>query len=257
LAGLILYPIGKKKLRRSYANIPAESVRIPNDSGAIARGKHVSVIWACTRCHGDDLSGKLFTRDPIGETIPIFGHIPAPNLTSGKGGIASFYTDADWIRAIRHGVNPNNKAELFMYVTSMRDQDLGDLIAYLKQIPPVDKELGAIRYGPIIPITTAIGIFPPVAGLIDHKSIQRVDPAPGATIEYGKYLSAICAECHRSSVGNGVKKWKQEDFIRVFRTGMLPNGKKFGQTMSSKTFTEMNDMELSALWMYFGNQRSR
>jgi hypothetical protein len=254
LTSLVLYPIGKKKLTRSYPNIRIESVKIPTDSNAIARGKHVSVIWACTNCHSEDLGGKLFTRDPIGGTIPTLGSIPASNLTSGKGGIGKYYTDIDWIRSIRHGVKPNNKPEIFMYVTTMSDQDLGDLIAYLKQTPPIDTDSSAIRYGPIIPIACALGIFPPVAESIDHKALHPTVPMPGATIEYGKYLSAICAQCHFNGIANAVKKWEQEDFIRTFQTGKLQNGNQFGPTMSSKTFGEMNDMELSALWLYLRNQ---
>jgi hypothetical protein len=141
-----------------------------------------------------------------------------------------------------------------MYVTTMSDQDLGDLIAYLKQIPPVDRDSFATRYGPIIPVVFALGIFPPVAGLIDHNSPHPVDPAPGATIEYGRYLSAICAECHGKGIAKAVRKWTQEDFIRTFQAGILPNGKQSGPTMSSKTFSEMNDTELSALWLYLRNQ---
>jgi cytochrome c553 len=250
LTGLVLHPIGMKKITRSYQNIPVEPVKIPTDANAIARGKHISVIWACTKCHGEDLSGRLITKDPFGEIIPTMGTIPASNLTSGKGGIAKFYTDADWVRAIRHGVKPNNQAEMFMNATAMSDQDLGDLIAYLKQIPPVDKDSSAISYGPVIPIITAIGIFTPAAELIDHTALHPMDPEPGATIEYGKYLSSICAGCHGNGIANSVKKWKQEDFIHTFHTGVLPDGKQFGPTMSSKTFSEMNDMELSALWLY-------
>jgi hypothetical protein len=252
LAGLVLYPIGLKKLKRSYPNIPIGDLKIPTDPAAIARGKHVSVIWACTKCHGEDLGGKLFTKDPIGGTIPTFSAIPAANLTSGKGGIAKSYTDGDWVRAIRHGVKPDNHAEIFMYFSSMSDQDLGDLIAYLKQISPVDRDFPTMHYGPIIPIVPALGIFRPVAELMDHKAARPLDPLPGATVEYGRYLSAICLQCHVNGIS--AKKWKQEDFIRTFRTGTLPGGKQFGPTMSSKTFSEMNDMELSALWLYLRNQ---
>jgi hypothetical protein len=47
------------------------------------------------------------------------------------------------------------------------------------------------------------------------------------------------------------KNWKEEDFIRTFNTGVLPDGRQLGPTMSSKTFNEMNDTELAALWLYF------
>ena len=53
------------------------------------------------------------------------------------------------------------------------------------------------------------------------------------------------------TVSHRLEKWKQDDFIRAFRTGVLPNGKQLGPTMSSKTFREMTDMELSALCLYF------
>jgi cytochrome c553 len=251
LAGLVLYPIGMNKIARTYPNITVESVNIPTDADAIARGRHVSVIWACTKCHGEDLSGKLLTNDPIDGAIPTFGAIPASNLTSGNGGIGQFYTDTDWVRTIRHGLKSNNHAAIYMYVSAMSNQDLGDLIAYLKQIPPVDSELPAIKYGPFIPILPALGIFTPEAELIDHNAQHPVDPEPGATVEYGKYLSAICAQCHGDGISNAVKSWKQEDFIRTFNTGVLPGGRQLGPTMSSKTFSELNDIELSALWLYF------
>ena len=252
LAGLALYPSGMEKLTQTYPNIAVETIKIPTDADAVARGKHIATIWACTKCHGADLSGTLITNDPIEGSIPIMAAIPASNLTSGKGGIAKTYTDTDWIRAIRHGVKPDNQVEIFMYdYSTMSDQDLGDLIAYLKQIPPVDSDYPVMVYGPIIPIAPAVGLFTPAAELIDHSAPRPTDPAPGATKEYGRYLSAICAECHGQSVANKLKNWTQEDFIRAFHIGVLPDGKQLGPTMSSKTFSAMTDTELTALWLYF------
>jgi mono/diheme cytochrome c family protein len=199
------------------------------------------------------LSGKLLTNDPIDGAIPTFGAIPASNLTSGIGGIGQFYSDTDWVGTLRHGLKPNSQAAIYMYVSTLSDQDLGDLIAYLKQIPPVDSELRAIRYGPLIPILPALGIFTPEAELIDHNAPHSADPKPAATIEYGRYLSSICAECHGNGIANALKSknWKQEDFVRTFNTGVLPDGRHLGPTMSSETFNELNDMELAALWLYF------
>lgn len=253
LTGLVMYPIGMNKITRTYPNITVESVSIPTDVDAVARGGHVATIWACTKCHGEDLSGTLFTKDPIDGAIPLFGSIPASNLTSGKGGVGQTYTDSDWVRAIRHGVKPDGHAIVFMYTSALSDRDLGDLIAYLKQVSPVDTNYPAMDYGPIVPITAAIGYFSPVAGLIDHTAPHPVDPAPGTTVEYGRYLSSICAECHGVGIANAMKSknWKQEDFIRTFNTGVLPDGKQLGPTMSSPTFREMTDMELAALWLYF------
>ena len=252
IAGLILYPLGIKKLNRTYPNLAVETVNIPTDADAIARGKHLSTIWACTRCHGDELTGKMITNDPLSGMVPLLGTISAPNLTSGKGGVATSYTDTDWIRAIRHGVMPEGTGEVLMFnYSTMSDQDLGDLIAYLKQIPPADANYPEMSDGPILPIVAAAGLLPPAAGQIDHAAPRPAAPTPGATVEYGRYLSAICTACHGSGVGSSVKNWKQAEFVQTFHTGVLSDGKQFGPTMSSNTFREMTDTELTALWLYF------
>ncbi len=245
LAGLALYPIGMEKLTRSYPGVPVEKVNIPTTPDAVAQGRHIAIVWACTKCHGENLGGTLLADDPF------LGTIPASNLTSGKGGIAGSYTDADWIRAIRHGVKPDSRAEVFMYDHStMSDRDLGALIAYLKQIPPVDSDYPALRFGPLVPIAPAVGLLTPAAELIDHGAPRPADQMPGATAEYGRYLSALCFECHNTNLAGKLKSWKQEDFTRAVRTGVLPNGKQLGPAMSPKTYGEMSDVELTALWLY-------
>jgi hypothetical protein len=245
LTGLALYPSGKEKLTRSYPNILVESVNIPTDLNSIANGKHISIIWGCTKCHGEDLSGKLLANDPI------LGTIPASNLTAGKGGIGNSYTDTDWVRAIRHGIKPNSQVELFMNDYSiLSDQDLGDLVAYLKQIPPVNSELQALHLGLVTPLAPAIGLLTPPAELIDHSKQRPADPVPGATVEYGKYLFTICSECHANNLADKLEEWNQEDFMQAVRTGVLPNGRQLPAVMTPKTFGELNDTELNALWLY-------
>ena len=251
VAGLVLYPIGMKKLNQTYPDIVVETVPIPTDADALARGKHIATIWACTRCHGENLSGRVITNDPVAGMVPLIGTIPASNLTSGKGGIAS-YTDTDWVRAIRHGVIPSGQVEALMFdYSTMSDQDLGDLIAYLKQVPRIDTNYPEMAYGPILPVLSNIGLLTPAAEKINHSAPRPADPTPGATVEYGAYLSAVCSACHGNSIGYTVNKWEQAEFVRTFQTGVLSNGRPFGPTMSSNTFREMTDTELTALWLYF------
>lgn len=246
LAGAALYPGGMERFNRTYPDISVETVSIPTSADAIAHGEHIAIIWECTKCHGENLGGSLLANDPF------LGTIPASNLTSGKGGIAQTYTDADWVRAIRHAVKPDSRVEVFMYdyYSTMSDGDLGDLIAYLKQLPPVNAEYPALHVGPIVAIAPAIGLFPPAAETIDHGAPRPSDPLPGATREYGEYLSELCTNCHGESLAGAVKDWSQDDFTRAIQTSVLPNGRKMGGIMSSKTFTELKDTELSALWLY-------
>jgi cytochrome c553 len=244
LAGLVLYVIGTRRLAQVYPNIPVETIKIPTDSEAVTRGKHIASVWLCTKCHGEELSGELLESDPF------LGTLPATNLTSGEGGIGKSYTDLDWIRAIRHGVKPNSQMEIAMYdYYTLSDQDLSDLIAYLKQIPPVDASYPAPRMGLLMPLGSAVGLYTPAAARIDHAAPRPADAVPGATAEYGKYLSVLCTECHGTSVGAKLETWTQEDFFRMMETGVLPNGEQLGAGMP--LYGEMNEMELTALWLYY------
>ena len=242
----MLYPVGLEKLTRTYPNVPVESIKIPTDSDAIARGRHIAIVWECTKCHGDDLSGKLLSDSSI------LGTIPVSNLTSGKGGIGQSYTATDWVRAIRHGVKPDGHVivEMYAYYSTMSDRDLGDLLAYLKQIPPVAAVYPALSFGAIIPVAPALGIMTPMAELIDHSASRPAEPVPGPTQEYGAYLIATCTHCHSQNFGGKLATWQQDDFIRAVQTGVLPNGKQIGKAMPLKTYSEMNDTELTALWLY-------
>jgi cytochrome c553 len=244
IAGFVLYVIGMQKLTKSYPSLPVEAITIPTEAVAIARGEHLASTWSCTYCHGEDLSGKLVEDDPF------LGTIPASNLTAGKGGIAAAYTDLDWIRAIRHGVKPDGRVEIMMNnYYAMSDQDLGDLIAYLKQIPPVDADLPALHIGPILPLAPAIGYLLPAAERIDYGAPRPANPIPSATVEYGAYLSVNCMECHSANLSDKLQGWSEENFFRMMQTGVLPDGQRLGTGMP--LYREMNDIELTALWLYF------
>lgn len=253
VVGLILYWAGVKKLNRSYPGIAVEKITVPGNVAALSNGKHVSVIWGCTKCHGENLAGKVFTHDPIDGFVSLMGgSIPASNLTLGKGGIAASYKEADWIRAIHHGVKPNGEVAVFMYdYSSMSDNDLADLVAYIKQVPPVDAEYPHKRYGPILPLAAAVGVLAPVAGNINHTIKPVNKPVPGPTKEYGSYLSASCTGCHgEGPVARLQGRWSQEEFVQVVRTGVLPNGRKI-KAMPPSIYGQLTDDELKALWLYF------
>jgi mono/diheme cytochrome c family protein len=252
LAGLVMYPIGLNKLQHSYSAIQIEALPVPTDAAAVDRGKHVAGMRACSKCHGDNLGGKLLSGDAF------IGTLPAANLTAGEGGIGASYTDTDWVRAIRHGVKPDGRAAVFMNdYSTLSDQDLGDLIAYLKQIPPVDSQFPAAQYGPLIPVVFGSGLYPPAAEKMDHGAPRPADPAPGATREYGQYLSAICSECHGKSLAGKLEQWNQQDFIGAVQTGVRPDGQPLSKAHPQKAFAEMNDTELTALWLYFQSVRSQ
>src|ERR671933_10733 len=90
LAGVILYFVGGAKLSKKY-NVPVETISISSDPTTVQRGEHLATIFLCTRCHTENLSGQVYFE------APGLLSIPTPNLTSGEGGVGSFYRDQDWV----------------------------------------------------------------------------------------------------------------------------------------------------------------
>jgi mono/diheme cytochrome c family protein len=266
LVFVVLYFIGGAKVNKKY-EVPVETISIPTDAAAVQRGEHLATIYICTRCHTENLGGDLSF------VVPGMVSIPTPNLTSGPGGVGGFYTDTDWVRAIRHGVGHDGRALFIMPSKTfhyLSDEDLGALIAYLKSLPPVDNALPERRIEPLGRLMMAVGMFPPLpVEQIDHTSPPPVAPEPGVTGAYGEYLSRTCTECHGADLngapfgppgqevptpnltpGGELASWSEEDFITTMRTGVTPYGRQIDEEMPWKYFGQMSDEELRAVWLY-------
>jgi cytochrome c553 len=273
LALIVLYIIGTVQWNRSRAklhDVPVQMITIPTDQASIARGEHIATIRMCRYCHTEDLSGQA-------DEVPGLITLSFSNLTSGAGGVGATNTDEDWIRAIRHGEGQDGRGLILMpsrvwYYLS--DEDLADLIAYLKSLPPLDSELPTTTLGPLGRVMLALGQIPPEAThpdvmVIDHDGQRPVAPGPGVTVAYGEYLARTCALCHGSNFngqtiseggpdylapnltpGGEVAFWSEEEFIATLRTGITPGGKQLKDVMPWKYFGQMTDDELKAVWMY-------
>lgn len=134
----VVYLISNSRFNTTYSFIP-QTVLAATDSAAIVRGEHIAIVRGCVGCHGQDLAGA-----PVIESPPV-AMLYATNLTSGEGGRAQLYKDdTDWVRAIRHGVGPDDRPLKFMpshEYNVLSDPDMSDLLAYLKSRSPVDREL--------------------------------------------------------------------------------------------------------------------
>jgi hypothetical protein len=131
-----LYLNAELRLNKTY-NVSVEAVSIPTDAAAIERGKHWAAVY-CADCPGDNMAGTVKFDDPA------IGRIEALNLTPGKGGAGAEYSDTDWVRAIRHGLDPEGMPSIGMPsgdYYNLSDTDLGDNIAYMKSVPAVDAEM--------------------------------------------------------------------------------------------------------------------
>jgi cytochrome c553 len=265
LTAIVLYFVGGAKLSKKY-DVPVETISIPTDVNAIQSGEHLAVIFLCTRCHSEDLSGQVYFE------APGLLSIPTPNLTSGEGGVGRFYTDQDWVRALRHGVGHDGRALFFMLEANhyLSDDDLGTLIAYLKSVPPVDNKLPERRIEPLSNLMFGAGLFPPLAAdQIDHARQVPAPPQPSVTAAYGEYLSRTCTECHGTNFngapfgppgqegftpnltqGGEPGFWSEQEFFTTMRAGRTPSGRQLNDEMPWKYYGQMTDEELRAVWLY-------
>lgn len=253
---------GGDRLATTYS-LDYDPADVTDDSASIAHGEYIAMTHGCTDCHTSDFSGQVMAD------VPPFRMV-APNLTPGEGGVGSTYTDADWLRSIRHGVNPDGRG-LFVMPSSqyyyLSDEEAGDLVAFLKTLAPVDNELPAMEFKPL-------GRF--IAGMDENFRLEpdmmmdmpRV-PMPaerGPTVEWGRYrTSTICTVCHGADLTGGQPpnpdappapdlrvsaSWDLEDFKTTMRTGETPDGRQLDPEMPYKVFVNMTDQELEAIHAY-------
>jgi mono/diheme cytochrome c family protein len=264
----VFYFKGNAMVSRNY-DIPAENIPIPTDAASLARGKHFAQA-VCTGCHTADLSGQIMINAS-------FAKIYSANLTSGKGGAGSEFTDADFIRALRHGVDDQGRALIVMPAQvfwNFSDADLADIVAYLKTVPPVDKEHPDPQINPVGKIMFGAGMFGPdivPAAVIAHD--QRPASIPiGVTSQYGQYLVNVtgCRDCHGAKLSGGtsgqpgaldapnltpggdLQTWTSDDFIKTIHTGVKPDGHVLNpDQMPWKDFNaNYSDDELKAIFLY-------
>ncbi len=281
---IVLFLIGSRKENRTY-DVALAPVAFPTDAASIAKGKRfVEVLGACQVCHGQDLGGQNIDECGAAPCIGyssdlLFGKVFPRNLTSGRGGIGGVFTDEDYVRAIRHGISRDSKALVMMpsdNYNRISDEDLGNIIAYLKTLPPVDNEQEEVGLRPVGRILAVFlgGLLP--ASLIDHEAARALSPEAGVTVEYGRYLTNVCSVCHGDNLTGGEVPsgdrvrgpnitqdgapggWTESQFAVTIRSGMTPEGNLLDpRFMPWNRFNAMTDDELSALWLYLQSLPAR
>lgn len=277
LVGLLLLAVlgmniaGTARHNRVY-DVEPESIIIPTDEDSVERGRHLAQV-VCAECHGEDLGGTLFVDEPGVVTIY------APNITTGSGGMGS-QPDETLVLAIRHGIDHDGTPLLIMpaeIFINWSAEDIGSVIAYLREAPPVDNSVPPPQFTVMARVLVGAGLFGQVypAEYIDHTRPLAEMPSIGANPEYGQYLSraVACTLCHGENLAGGIvppnmppgevpispnltpagrlSEWSEEDFYRVLRTGVTPDGHVINPDhMPVPIYARLTEAEQQALWLY-------
>ena len=263
-----IYGISNYRLNRQHEVPILPKLTLSSDLETLGRGGHIATSFGmCTECHGGDLGGKVFIdAGPLGVVV-------GPNLTRGRGGVGGILTDADYVKAIRHGVRHDGKSLMVMpseVFAQFTEDDLSALVSYLKQLTPIDREVPAseLHYlGRTLLVADKLHVL--TAEKVSNLPIRKtIDRTP--SVSYGLYLATIggCRSCHRANLSGGssqapgnppaanltpsghIGSWTETDFVRTLRTGKRPNGKNLHPAMPWPQAGMMTDDELHAVWLY-------
>jgi mono/diheme cytochrome c family protein len=256
----------------SAMGITADAARQLAEQRAVERGRHlVTARYPCTACHGQNFGGGVMI-----DAFPI-GRLLGPNLTRGAGSRTADYQARDWDRIVRHGVLKDGHpavmpSEEFQY---MSDQELSDIVVYIRSLPAVDNPLPQPTFGPLGKILVATGQMKFSASVVQNHTKPHLLSPPEAAVstEFGKHLAAVCLGCHGHDLSGGpipggdpawpparnltpdatgLKGWTYDQFVTAMTKSQRPDGAAIRAPMSLVTTygQGMTDVERQALWAY-------
>lgn len=266
-AGLGLYLAQQKMQRR--VEVPVPPVALRDDAASIERGKYLYASRGCVDCHGANGAGRLFLDDGKGMRIA------GPNLTTGAQGVVAAYQPQDWVRSIRHGVNPQGRPLMVMPsedYNRFTDNDLASLVAYVRSLPPVAGNAAIVDLPLPVRVLYGLGAIPDAASRIDHRLPPQQPVPEGVTVEHGAYVANMCIGCHGAGLAGGKVPGGPPDWpaaanltpgegsvmarypdaaamTKMFRSGQRPDGQPV-QVMPFESLRAMSDTDLAALYLY-------
>jgi len=258
--------LAQRKLNRTI-EVNVAPVAFVSDDASLARGKYLFESRGCSECHGADGAGRLFIDEPNGLRVA------SPNISPGPGSVVTKYTEADWVRTIRHGVKPNLHPVFIMPsedYNRLTDADLAAIVAYVRSLPPAKGEAARIELPLLVKALYALNVIPDAAQKIDHTLPPAKAVAEGATPEHGAYVANMCKGCHGETF-HGVRipgsppDWPPaadltspatyaaydsvDRFKAMLKSGKRPSGEAI-KVMPFPSLAALNDTDVEALYAY-------
>jgi mono/diheme cytochrome c family protein len=242
------------------ATVPASS--LGPHTPDLANGKTIFLIGGCSSCHAVNskedrtrLGGGLALNSP-------FGTFYVPNISPDPNDGIGAWSEAQFITAMVKGTSPAGEHlyPAFPYTSYQRMtfDDLRDLFAYLKTLPPVANKVRDHDLPFPFNIRRGLGLWKLL--FLDGAPFTP-DRSKSAQWNRGAYLvngPGHCAECHspRNFLGaviasrrftggpsptlqgsvpditqNNLGKWSEADFAETLETGLTADADRVGGPM--------------------------
>ncbi len=261
------------------------AVETTAEPAAVARGAYLANAADCEGCHTDsEHGGRPYAGGRAIETP--FGTFYSPNITPDRETGIGRWSEAQFRRALRHGVRPDgaNYFPVFPYpsFTKIRDDDIRAIWAYLSSLPPVRQQNRPHRLS--FPFSWRL-LQTVWKWLFFTPGPFRPDPARDAAYNRGAYLVnalAHCGECHtaRNAFGatkpsrylagtangpdgkpvpnitsdpkTGIGLWSVDDVMTLLKSGQKPDFDFVGGSMGEvvKSTAKLTDDDRRAIAIY-------
>ncbi|MDF7775222.1 c-type cytochrome [Sphingomonas sp. AOB5] len=257
LALAVVYGGSQWVLSRSHA-APLDTVAVPKDAASIAEGGRMARVMGCRDCHGASGEGLVLLDDPM------LGRIAPPAFAD----IASRYSDAEIVRAVRQGVRRDGTTLWVMPSAShayIADDDMGRIIAWIRSVKPGPKdETRNTSFGPVGRALVLTGMFKGSAHDLSAAPKQR--PA-----DMGQYVvQTSCLGCHAMDRERPSDDGKQivpplaamaasydtAAFRKLLHTGVGMTNRDLGmmRTAALGGYAVLTDPEIDAIHAYLKKQ---
>jgi len=254
-AGAIVYLLSELIVRRTYAE-PRVDIVVPSDSQSVLEGHRLALVRGCSGgCHGANTEGGVFIDNLL------LARLVAPNLTAA----VRRYSNADLARIIRRGVRPDGLSVIGMpseMFSALTDEDLGEILAYLRSVPLLPGPAAERRLGPVARVGFVMGKLLPAAELVRRATLLTgIWPQEGDSTSPGGYVARTsCTECHgldlRGSDPAPDLRIAAGYSLEAFR-GLMRTGKALGNrelplmsSVARQRFSHFTDQELRELYAF-------
>jgi mono/diheme cytochrome c family protein len=257
----------------------------------LARGRYIVEGPAhCFECHGQpDFENGLGQPRPgtkgAGQIIkneayngePFPDGLVCPNITPDKETGAGTWSDAQFERAIRHGIGHDGRQLMdympYAFFRSMTDEDVASVIVYARSLPAIRHSLPRTK----MPFEVKLNLHPEMEPALPVDASEQV--------RRGWYLVRIaqCNDCHTSAdeKGNaqtnlmfggglrlagawgdvvsanisthpsGISYYDETMFIKTIRSGNSSGGvRELNRLMPFSYFRNMTDEDLKAIFAF-------
>jgi mono/diheme cytochrome c family protein len=281
--------------QNSVKSTPADSnqqeFRAEPSAKRLERGRYlVTSVAHCFECHdeanfenghGQPIPGKQgsgrIVNGEVYDGQPFPDGLVCPNITPDKETGAGSWTNAQFERAIRHGIGHDGRQLLdympYAFFRSMTDEDVASVIVYIRSIPAVRNPLPKRS----LPFEIKVDFHPELEPKLPENADEQV--------KHGWYLVRLaqCNDCHTPANADGsantammfgggarmtgpwgdivtanitvdpsgIGHYDEAMFIKTMRTGRASGGvRDLNPLMPWSYFRNMTDEDLKAIFAY-------